>query len=486
MNENELTRLPAWRLAEQLRRGEVSARAALEAHLARVARHNPALNAIIHLDAARARARADAADAARAAGVPPGPLHGLPMTVKEIHNVAGWPTTYGDPAWRDHVPERSAEVIHRLEAAGAVLFGKTNVPINALDWQSYNAIHGTTRNPWDLERSPGGSSGGSAAALAAGMTPLELGSDAGGSIRIPGHFCGVSGHKPTPGLVPFLGNGRPADVLENDLVVSGPMARCVRDLALALDVLAGPAGVAAKAWRLALPPPRATQLGGLRVAVLTTSPVAEVEEEYQASLRALAATLEAQGARVRLGAVPFADHTAHHATYLRLLRGAAAARLPEPVFEAAITATETPGTNPPSAYVAAMQGAYAQRHRAWLQAEEARARLKADWAAFFEEFDVLIAPCSTVAAFPLDEARPREERVLHVNGRDRDYNDQLFWAGLATLPSLPATSVPIGLNGQGLPLGVQVIAGAWEDRTALAVAAAIEALRPAAWPPGFA
>ncbi len=486
MADSDLAFLPAWALLERLRRGALSARALLEWQLSRVERHNPALNAIIHLDTARARAAADAADAARAAGAPLGVLHGLPMTVKETNNVAGWPTTYGDPAWRDAVPPRSAEVIRRLEAAGAIIFGKTNVPINALDWQSYNAIHGTTRNPWNMARSPGGSSGGSAAALAAGLTPLELGGDAGGSIRIPAHFCGVAGHKPTPGVVPSLGNGRPTDLLENDLLVAGPMARRVRDLALALDVIAGPAGAQAAAWRLALPPPRATQLAGLRVAVVTTSPAAEVEEGYQRAIRALAGMLGEAGARVTLGALPFTDHAAHHATYLRLLRGAAAARLPEPAFEAAISATETAGVNAPSAYVAQMNGAFAQRHRAWLLGEEARARLKTDWAAFFEEFDVVIAPCSTVAAFPLDEARPREERVLRVNGRDADYNDQLFWAGFATLPSLPATAVPIGLTEDGLPLGVQVVGAAWEDRTTLAVAAAIEALAPLPPPRGFA
>ncbi|WP_207541114.1 amidase [Sabulicella rubraurantiaca] len=486
MADENLAYLPAWALIERLQRGTITARALLEAQLARVARYNPEINAVIHLDADRARRAADAADAARAAGALLGPLHGLPMTVKETNSVGGWPSTWGDPALRDHVPARSAEVVRRLKAAGAVLFGKTNVPIGALDWQSYNAIHGTTRNPWDMARSPGGSSGGSAAALAAGLTPLELGGDAGGSIRIPAHFCGVVGHKPTPGVVPSEGNGRPGDILENDLSVAGPMARSVRDLALALDVLAGPAGGRARAWRLALPPPRATQLSGLRIAVVTDSPVAEVDRGYQDAILALGRRLEGAGARVTLGALPFADHATHHATYLRLLRGSAAARLTEASFATAVAATERPGANPPSAYVAQTQAAYAQRHRDWLLAQEARARLQADWAAFFEEFDVVVAPCSTVPAFPLDEARPREERVLRVNGRDADYNDQLFWAGLATLPALPATAVPIGLDGHGLPLGVQVIGAAWEDRSTLAAAAGIETLTPFRPPPGFA
>ncbi|RVT91639.1 amidase [Rhodovarius crocodyli] len=484
MSDESLAFLPAWRLLEQLRAGQITSRALLELYLRRVERLNPRINAVIHLDAARARAAADAADAARAKGEWLGPLHGLPLTVKDTNNVAGWPSTWGDPALRDNVPARSAEIIRRLEAAGAVLFGKTNIPLNALDWQSYNAIHGTTRNPWNAERSPGGSSGGSAAAVAAGLTALELGSDAGGSIRIPAHFSGVYGHKPTPGLLPIDGTGRPGTVLENDLVVSGPLARGVRDLGLALDVLAGPAGPAARAWRVELPPPRGTQAHEFRVSVVLDSPAAEVDAAYQALISALAEKLKAAGARVTFNALPFADHTAHHATYLRLLRGSVSARLPEAVFTQAVAATEGQAGGNASFYVAQSNAAFAQRHRDWLLAEEARARLKADWSAFFEEYDVVIAPASTVPAFPLDEQRPREERTLRVNGRDADYNDQLFWAGLATLPSLPATSAPIGFV-EGLPVGVQIVGPSHEDRTTLAFAAVLEALHGFAPPPGF-
>jgi amidase len=476
--------LPAWALLHQLRRGETTSRALLERMLERVALVNPGINAIILLDAERARAAADAADAALARGEPLGTLHGLPMTVKETNNVAGWPTTFGDPACRDEVPTRSAEIIRRLEAAGAVIFGKTNVPLNALDWQSYNAIHGTTRNPWKLTHSPGGSSGGSAAALATGLTPLELGSDAGGSIRIPAAFCGVFGHKPTPDLVPGDGNGRPGSLLGNDLVTSGPLARSVKDLSLALDVLAGPAGERAKAWRLQLPPARATQAREFRVALLETSPVAEVAEEYRAAIRTLGEKLRGIGANVSLNVLPFTDHAAHHAAYVQLLRGSAVARLPEPAFSAAIAETEQVASNA-TPYVRQMSAAYAQRHRAWLQSEEYRARLKRDWASFFEEFDVLVAPAAMGPAFPLDEARPREERTLRINGRDADYNDTLFWAGIATLPSLPATTAPIGFTADGLPLGVQVLGPAWEDRTTLAFAGVLEALMPFSPPPGF-
>jgi amidase len=471
-------------LVRRLKTREFTARELLEFHLDRVERLNPQINAIIFTDLPAARERADAADAALARGEIWGPLHGLPMTVKETNNVAGWPTTYGDPVLTEAIPTHSAVIVERLQAAGAIIFGKTNVPINALDWQSYNAIYGTTRNPWDLDRTPGGSSGGSSAALAAGLVPLELGSDAGGSIRFPAHFCGVYGHKPTPGIVPVSGNERGTSLLDNDLVVSGPLARTVADLTCALDVIAGSAGPSAKAWHLDLPAPRATHLAEFRVAYVTDSPVAEVDEPIRAAIRALAERLAGLGARVTADALPFHDHAAHHATYLQLLRGSASARLPQAVFEDAVLRLTETGSNA-TPYVARMAQAHAQRHRDWILAEERRAALKRDWAAFFERYDVLLAPVTVCAAFPIDEARPREERVLQINGHAVDYNDQLFWAGLATLPSLPATAVPIGFDGH-LPIGIQIIGPYLEDRTTLAFAAELERLHPFAPPPRYA
>lgn len=473
----------ATELLDRLARREFTARELLEFHLDRLDRLNSSVNAIIFTDLAAARARADEADAATARGERWGPLHGLPMTVKETHNVAGWPTTYGDPALAGFVPARNAAVIERLQAAGAVIFGKTNVPLNALDWQSYNAIHGTTRNPWNLERTPGGSSGGASAALAAGLTPLELGSDAGGSIRFPSHFCGVFGHKPTPGVVSAFGNERNGRLLDNDLVTSGPMARSVADLSLALEVVVGAAGPLAAAWRLELPRARATRLKDFRVSVITDSLAAEVDEPYRAAIRSLAARLRAEGAEVIEEELPFTDHAAHHATYLQLLRGSASIGLPDATFEDAVRRSAEQSSNA-SRYIRQTAQAYAQHHRDWLKAQEARARLKRDWAAFFENVDVVIAPTTVCAAFPIDEARPREERLLRVNGRDVDYNDQLFWAGLATLPSLPATATPIGLV-EGLPVGVQVIGPYLHDRTTLAFAAELERLHPFVPPPGF-
>jgi len=466
----------ATELVARLARKEFTARQWLEFQIARIEKLNGALNAIIFTDLAGARARADEADAATARGQSWGPLHGLPITVKESNNVAGWPTTYGDPALKDTIPPRNAVIVDRLLAAGAIIIGKTNVPLNLIDWQSNNAIYGTTRNPWNLERSPGGSSGGASAALAAGLTALELGSDIGGSIRIPAHFCGVFGHRPTPGIVPAQDNERADTLINNDLVTSGPLARSVADLALALDIIAGPAGDAANGWRLDLPKPRATRLKDLRISVVTNSPVAEVDEAYRAAIRALAGRLRDEGALVIDEALPFTDHAAYHATYVQLLRGSSAVRLPEATFKEAIQRSETPGANV-TPYVRQMSQAYAQRHRDWLLAEERRAHLRQDWARFFDKVDVVIAPVSLSAAFPIDEARPREERVLHINGHGVDYNDQLFWAGFATLPSLPATAVPIGFV-DGLPVGVQIVGPHLHDRLTLAVAAELERLHP--------
>jgi amidase len=240
-------------IARAIRDGELSARGALEHFLDRVDRLNAPLNAIIHQVRDQARARADAADRARASGAPLGPLHGVPMTIKESYQLAGAPTTFGVPEMRDNVTGSDALAVQRLTAAGANVFGKTNVPLRLADFQSYNAIYGTTNNPWNLERTPGGSSGGSAAALAAGLTGLEIGSDIGGSIRNPAHFCGVFGHKPTWGLAPPRGHGLDDSVSPTDIAVIGPLARSAFDLEAALRVMAGPDEIETAGLTIALP-----------------------------------------------------------------------------------------------------------------------------------------------------------------------------------------------------------------------------------------
>lgn len=470
-------------LLAALRAGTVTSRALLELYLERLARFNPRLNAVIHLEAEAARARADAADAAQARGESWGPLHGLPMTVKESHHVAGWPTTWGDPALKDFRPTATGVAAQRLLDAGAIIFGKTNVPINLLDWQSYNAIHGTTENPWRAGFTPGGSSGGSAAALAAGLTAAELGTDAGGSVRIPAHFCGLFGHRPSLYVVPQAGNERPGVTLGNEVATPGPMARSARDLELLLDIVAGPAGPEATAWRLALPAARTRDLRAFRVAILHGADLAEVDDSYGERLRALADTLRGLGVRVD-EARPDFDFAEQHHVLVHVLRGASSSRAtPEAVAAAQALVAARPAED--LSYVTEAARAMLQSHRAWLGIQERRAAIQRAWADFFTRYDVLLAPASTTAAFPIDESGTRDTRTLTVNNRQAAYNDQLFWAGLATLPGLPASVAPIGLTRDGLPAGVQIIGPYLEDRTPLAFAAALEEIHGFRIPPGF-
>src|SRR5215468_4843970 len=332
-------------IARLIREREVRATEALEHFLARVEKYNPNLNAVIWLDVGRARQRAKAADAALVKGEVWGPLHGVPMTIKESYNVAGSPTTWGDPKLANNVTETSALAVERLEKAGAVLFGKTNVPLLLADHQSYNAIYGTTNNPWDLSRTPGGSSGGSAAALAAGLTGIDAGSDIGGSIRIPAHFCGVFGLKPTWGVVAPKGQALPGSHAYADMSVIGPLGRGADDLEIALDVMAGADEIDGMAWKLDLPACGAASLRDFRIAVKLRDPNFEVETEYADKLQALADALARRGARVK-EAEPKLDTARLHELYILLLRAATSARTPDEDIERWRKAAEAvrPGT----------------------------------------------------------------------------------------------------------------------------------------------
>jgi amidase len=316
------------------------------------------------------------------------------------------------------------------------------------------------------------------------MTVLELGTDIAGSIRFPAHFCGVYGHKPTHGILTDDGNLRSGECIANDLATAGPMARSPEDLSLMLDVLAGAGGQAAKAWQLALPAGRAVKIQDFRVAMIDNSLIAPIDEAYREKLTQFAVRLRAAGAQIADNVQPSFDHGEAHRAYVSLLRGSGAARLPESVYEAAIEISEKLPTTDTS-YAAQLKRAQAQRHRDFILAEEYRARLDSVWATFFEDFDVLLAPVTLSSAFPQDELTAREERKLIVNGKIVDYNDQMFWSGYSTLPSLPVTTIPIGIDSTGLPVGIQVIGPYLEDRTTLAFATAASAIQSFVAPPGF-
>lgn len=473
-------------LAAAIREGRISAAEALDAVLLRVERHNPALNAIVAIDAEAARRAARAADAALATGNSVGPLHGVPMTVKESFDLAGHPSTFGRPERRNHSAARDALAVERLKAAGAIVFGKTNVPKDLADWQSFNEIYGATVNPWDAARTPGGSSGGAAAALAAGIAGLEFGSDIGGSIRIPAHCCGVYGHKPTYGIVPMRGHWMSPGDAESDILVGGPLARRAADLALALDLTAGADPEAEGAWRLDLPDEPRPSLRDYRIAVLTGDEVYPVDSDTQGALNDVADFLEAEGATVlRDPALPMRSSDLWR-LYLGLLRGATSGRLSD--TEAAALADQAEAMDPADiGYGAVMLRGLTQRHRHWLRANDARARLIAGWRAFFGGVDALITPMMATAAFPHIRGVAKADQRLDVDGGLRPISDTYYWIGLPSATGLPATLAPAGMSRGGLPIGMQIVGPQFHDRRCIALAGLLErGYRGFVPPPGYA
>ncbi len=463
-------------LAAALRRRELSSRELLDHFLARVEKHDPALNAVVTLDAEPARVRAAEADAALARGESWGPLHGLPMTVKDTFETAGVRTTAGAPMLARHVPASDATAVARLRAAGAVIFGKTNTPLFAGDGQSYNEVFGTTNNPWDASRTPGGSSGGAAAALAAGLTGLELGSDIGGSIRTPCNWSGVFGHKPSHDLVPLRGHipGPPGTLAEPDLAVAGPMGRSADDLDLALELLAGPRDDEVVAWRLALPRPRHASLAGYRVAAYLDDPGVPVDAEVLRVLHEAVERLRASGATIDERARPFDSLSEVFDLYQRLLWPVMVAGYPPDTFDAlARHAAEHPED---SSFHGVLARNGTARYRDWAAANEARARLRARFAAFFRDFDVLLLPTASLPAIRHDHSEPMDRRTLTVNGQVRPYLEILAWNSPATLTWHPASQAPVGRTRAGLPVGVQIVGPYLEDRTAIDFARHVEAL----------
>jgi amidase len=477
----------AFALADDIRAGKLSASEVLEYFLARVDRFNPRINAVVALDVDRAREQAQAADNAAMRGENWGPLHGVPLTIKDAFCTEGLVTVGGIPECSDNVPGVNAIAVQRYVDAGAVLFGKTNVPFMSSDLQSFNAVYGTTNNPWDTTRTCGGSSGGAAAALAAGLTPLELGSDIGGSIRTPSHFNGVFGHKPSYGLIPQRGHLPPGEGVlgETDLSVVGPLGTCVADLQRALDVLAGPAPEDACAWRLELPPPAFTDVRGLRVAVWADDDFCPVDAEVSGSVRAAAETLAKLGAKVDERARPRVDPRGNHNNYMQLLLAAMAGGMPDEVYAMARQRVDAGPADDMSDEMLQLRG-IALSHRDWLKRNESRLQTRAAWMAFFQDFDVLLCPCAHVVAFPHDHEPDMHKRRLLVNGVERPYTELLGWAGLTLNGYLPVTAVPAGASTLGLPIGMQVVGPFLGDRTTLATAAVLEQHhRGFVAPPGY-
>lgn len=468
--------LSAAQLTVALRAGEVSSVELTEAAIAEIERHDRAINAICVRDFDRARHAARRADQARARGEDRA-LLGIPVTVKESFNVAGLPTTWGLPENRGFVPSEDAVQVSRLKAAGAVVLGKTNVPMGLQGLQTRNELYGVTNNPWDHGRTAGGSSGGSAAALASGFGALSIGSDLAGSLRTPAHFCGVYGHKPTLGLAAMRGMTpprAPALPADSDLAVVGPMARAPGDLTLLLDVMAGPDPLThGVAHTVSLPPPRHEVLGDFRVLVLEEHPCIATGNAVRAGLNRVADALVSGGARVERRSSLLPDLAEAASLFTLLLFSGSVARFPIDGYDILRTRVALLSAEDDSLNAARLRGMVLS-HRDWIEVTHRREIHRHGWRQLFGEFDAVVCPITPTPAFPHDPNPDLLGCRIDIDGVDYAFFDQLVWAGLATMPGLPATAIPAGRSAEGLPVGVQLIGPMFEDRTPLRLAELLE------------
>jgi len=453
----------------------------------RIERYNPSLNAIVTLLQDEAMARARAADEALAKGQWWGPLHGVPITVKDAFAMSGVRTTAGVPSLSNHIPSKDAVVVERLRAAGGVILGNTNVPFMLRDWQSYNEIYGTTNNPWDLERTPGGSTGGGAAALAAGLSYLSVGSDIGGSIRIPAHFSGVYGHKPTLNVVPQRGHipplpGDPPSPLGRlNLNVAGPLARSATDLKVALTILGGPDAEEALSYSWSLPPARGARLTDYRLGFVLDSSSCPVSSDMKEVLVETIEALRKAGAHVEEGWPTGVDPAEQYDTYRFLLFSTGASSLSDDqVEELRARAVHQDGSREAISALARTAP-----HKYFQAANNDRMAARAAWQEYFRTHDAFLLPTAFVSAFPHDH-RERSQRTIKTPEGPRSYDDVLFWISFATLAGLPATTAPVGRTREGLPVGMQIMGPYLEDATPIDIAGrmadVVGGFQP---PPGF-
>jgi len=458
-------------LAGLIRQKRIGAEELLDLYLGRIEKHNPRINAVVAMDIAEARRRARAADAALARGEIWGPLHGVPLTIKDSFDLAGLPSTWGVPELKDRIPVGNAHAVQRYLDAGGIALGKTNVPTYLIGWATVNEVYGTTSNPWDTERSPGGSSGGAAAALAAGLTGLEVGVDFGGGVRNVAHYCGIYGHKPTYGITNSDGHVMPGLSSKPDLAVTGPLARSADDLELALSLIAGPEPDDAVAWQLKLPPPRSTTTSELRVAVMLEDRNFPVDTEVQDRIQAAADYFVKNGARVSDRARPAFDNAAAFRIFGGLLMAGLTRRRNDEAFWKRLSHLR-------ARFMTVSEGGKTFEkdftYSDWLELDAARDSLRRAWRAFFAEWDVLLCPAAPTVAVPHDPGHAWHERKVMVKGRQTSPADPTFWGALATVAYLPSTVAPAGLAKSGLPVGVQIVGPQYGDLTCIEVARQLE------------
>lgn len=469
--------------------GRATSRQLVEYFRDRIERFNPTLNAVVATDFEAALKAADAADEALARGDISGPLHGIPMTIKDTFEVTGMTCTAGEPVFAKHVPDSNATAVDQLKAAGAIVMAKTNVPPLASDIQSYNKLFGTTHNPWNTDLTPGGSSGGAAAALAAGMTPVELGSDLAGSIRTPSSFCGIYGHKPTYGITSMRGHvpGKPGMLREPDLAVSGPMASRAEDLDLLLGLLAQPLPEMGEGWSLTLPAPDKQSLSEFKVLLWTEDTDCPVDQNILNVYQSLAETLRQEGAQVDEGAPAGLSLNDFYPTYMTLLGsvlspgvGGLQRGMARLIGKVAKLTRHFVKTGKDSENVMLGMG---QQHALWIRQDEMRLKLKRRFSSVFEDYDLILMPVTMSTAFPHQQKPAVPARKVTVNGEPHPYTDMFMWIAPATLTGLPATSAPVGKSPEGLPVSIQIVGGCNQDRKTIRFAILLEKLLGSYTPP---
>jgi amidase len=452
-----------------LRVAVISSRELVEHTFSRISKFNARINAFVTLNEQQAMDLARQADESLARGSVLGPLHGLPIVIKDVFATAGVRTTYGSKTLAEYIPKEDSVAVARLRKAGAIIIGKTSTPAFAADHQTYNDVSGTTNNPWDLSKSPGGSTGGGAAALAAGLGFLELGSDLGGSIRNPSHFCGIYGHKSSLELVSRRGPRRPGGPMASldNLWVVGPMARSAQDLQLELELIGGPAPGEAVAYRWALPPPRGTRLRDYRIGYVLTDPFCPPTSEVSDLMSNAVEAIRRQGAQLDEGWPSGVEFSRMFEDYYFLLQTSAYQK--EEDLKKSIDSLK--GRD--DYYSVRRLEALSASHQQWRVRDGMRLAARATWDEYFRRYDAFLMPANFAPAFPHDQQANWDQRSIQTSEGKRTYRDIVRWISMATLTGCPATVAPIGKTKKGLPVGIQIMGPFLEDATSINIAGLI-------------
>ena len=467
----DLDSLTAATAVRALKAGTLSSVELLDAQAEAMEKHNPTVNAVVANAIESAKAAAKNADHRRAVGEELGALSGLPLTIKDTFETVGLPTTAGSSTLEGYLAETDADVVKAMRTNGAIIYGKTNVPLFAGDHQTYNAVYGQTNNPWDVNRTAGGSSGGAAVAVATGMSLAEFGSDIGGSIRQPAHMNGVFGLKPSHGVVSMRGHipGPPGTMAHSDLSVVGPLGRSIDDLELMLRtaLTVNPfRGVPGAALPASAGPPEA---GKLRLGIWADESIATVAAACRKTVLRYGAEMESAGAAITEKARPKVLPGNLFSTYLSLLWPIVGAGMPDDVWHDLDRQARAADPDDMSSVAPKLMTA---SHKAWLRANEARAKIDQLWATAFEDVDAFLMPAAPTQPFLHNTEKQYMERVVDVDGINRPYMDTLYWAGLATSAGLPSVVIP-ATPMNGLPVGVQIVGPKYSDFKLLDIARTI-------------